>query len=261
MTKQEPKISIVTINYNDRVGLEKTIQSVRSQTGLDRCEHIIIDAASKDGSLDVILKYADQFSFWISEPDKGIYDGQNKGILNSKGDYILFINSGDVLADEHTLSKILSHELNADLIYGDMYIESKDGRHRLGRQPSTMTLRHLLLDTIWHPACLIKKELFERHGLYDLNFRIAADYEFWLKVFSFGVSTKYIPVPFSRFNLEGLSSAPQNQNYLRQERKKAQSFYFNRITLFLYRDIPKTINTMFFFMELLLRKTTKSFFQ
>lgn len=202
----------------------------------------------------MILKYADQFSFWSSESDRGVYDGQNKGILNSKGEYILFINSGDVLADEHTLSKILSYELNSDLIYGDMYIESKDGRYRLGKQPSTMTVRHLLLDTIWHPACLIKKELFERYGLYDLNFRIAADYEFWLKVFSFGVSTEHISVPFSRFNLEGLSSAPQNQNSLLQERKKAQSLYFNRITLFLYRDILGTIRSSFLLGKFLLRK-------
>ncbi|AXR61672.1 glycosyltransferase family 2 protein [Leptospira mayottensis] len=255
MTEKKPKISIVTINYNDRVGLEKTILSVRNQISFEQIEYIIIDAASKDGSLSVIQKYSDLFSFWLSEPDLGIYYGQNKGILNSKGEYILFLNSGDTLASENTLSEILSFELSSDLIYGDMLIESKEGNLRLGRQPPVMTLSHLLLDTIWHPACLIKRKLFEQYGLYDLNFRIAADYEFWLKIFSAGVSTKYIPVIFSRFNLQGLSSAPQNQNFLLQERKRAQSLYFNRVTLFLYRDLLKVIRFLFSLGKFILRKT------
>ncbi|AVQ12198.1 Glycosyltransferase, group 2 family protein [Leptospira santarosai] len=254
MAEKKTKISIITINYNDCIGLEKTVLSVRNQTCLDQIEYIIIDAASKDGSMSVIQKYRDLFSFWLSEPDLGIYDGQNKGILNSKGEYILFLNSGDTFASENTLSEILSFELSSDLIYGDMFIESKDGGQRLGRQPPTMTLSHLLLDTIWHPACLIKRKLFERYGLYDLSFRIVADYEFWLKVFSSGVSTKYIPVVFSRFNLQGLSSAPQNQNFLLQERKRAQSLYFNRITLFLYRDILRAIRFLFSIGRFFLRK-------
>ncbi|MBE8432680.1 glycosyltransferase, partial [Leptospira interrogans serovar Pomona] len=95
MAEKKPKISIVTINYNDRVGLEKTILSVRNQICFEQIEYIIIDAASEDGSLSVIQKYSDLFSFWLSEPDLGIYYGQNKGILNSKGEYILFLNSGD----------------------------------------------------------------------------------------------------------------------------------------------------------------------
>ncbi|EMY15483.1 hypothetical protein LEP1GSC043_3501 [Leptospira weilii str. Ecochallenge] len=90
--------------------------------------------------------------------------------------------------------------------------------------------------------------------MYDLNFRIAADYEFWLKVFSAGVSTKYIPVVFSQFNLQGLSSAPQNQSFLLQERKSAQSLYFDRITLFLYRDLPKVIRFLFSLGRSFLRK-------
>ncbi|EKR65353.1 glycosyltransferase, group 2 family protein [Leptospira weilii str. 2006001853] len=254
MIEKKPKISIVTINYNDHVGLEKTVLSVSNQICLNQIEYIIIDAASKDGSLSVIQRYNDLFSFWLSEPDFGIYDGQNKGILNSKGEYILFLNSGDALANENTLSEILSFELSSDLIYGDMLIESKEGNLRLGRQPPVMTLSHLLLDTIWHPACLIKRKLFERYGLYDLNFRIAADYEFWLKVFSAGVSTKYIPVVFSQFNLQGLSSAPQNQSFLLQERKSAQSLYFDRITLFLYRDLPEVIRFLFSLGRFFLRK-------
>ncbi|MGJ4751295.1 glycosyltransferase family 2 protein [Leptospira kmetyi] len=232
-------LSIVTINYNDKVGLEKTLLSVQNQEGVDRIEHIIIDAGSSDGSIEIIEKYKEGISSWVSEPDNGIYDGQNKGILKSKCKYILFLNSGDTLANSDTISEVLSYPLDADLIYGNMFIESPNGAHvRLGKQPTQITLRHLLRDTIWHPACLIRRELFDQFGLYDLNFKIAADYEFWLKVFSAGVSSKYIPVAFSKFNLEGLSSDPKNRIRMIAERKQAQSRYFSPVTLLLQRDIP-----------------------
>lgn len=247
-------ISIVTINYNDQVGLEKTLLSVREQVDFDRIEHIVIDAGSKDGSFDIIQKYKDGISFWVSEPDRGIYDGQNKGIQRSRCEYILFLNSGDVLANSNTISEILSYPLDADLIYGNMLIESTDEKNsRLGKQPSKMSLSHLLRDTIWHPACLIRRSLFDRFSLYDLDFKIVADYEFWLKIFSAGVSTKYIPITFSKFNLEGLSSDPKNRLRLISERKRAQSRYFNYITLLFYRDIPG----VFWFMVLLGRRVVR----
>ncbi|TGL98128.1 glycosyltransferase [Leptospira barantonii] len=245
-------ISIVTINYNDKVGLERTLLSVRDQDDSGQIEHIIIDAGSNDGSFDVIQKYSDGISFWASEPDRGIYDGQNKGIRNSTCNYILFLNSGDVLANKNTISEILSYKLDADLVYGNMLIESQNTiKVRLGKQPTKMTLNHLLRDTIWHPACLIRRDLFEKFGLYDLSFKIAADYEFWLKIFSAGVSSKHIPVTFSKFNMEGLSSDPKNRFRIITERKQAQSRYFSRITLLLHRDIPG----FFWSLQLLAKRT------
>lgn len=252
---QKPKISIVTINYNNRSGFEKTVQSVQNQEALKLFEHVVIDAGSTDGSVEIIQKYKDGISYWISEPDKGIYDGQNKGIRNSKGDYILFLNSGDVLASPNTIMEICSFPLGADLIYGNMFIESVDGNIFLGLQPSKITLRYLLQDTIWHPACLIRRDLFARFGLYDTNFKIVADYEFWLRIFSSNqISTKYIPIPFSTFNLKGLSSDPKNRIFINRERNISQSMYYDRFDLFFFRDIPLVMKSFYLAIRSILKK-------
>src|ERR1700757_1115246 len=102
-----PKLSIITINFNDQLGLSKTIKSVISQTISD-FEFIIIDGASSDKSLDIIKHYADKISFWVSEKDNGIYDAQNKGIAKATGDYLLFLNSGDCFYNEHIVENFYS---------------------------------------------------------------------------------------------------------------------------------------------------------
>lgn len=97
------KISIITINFNNKDGIEKTISSVVAQTYKD-IQYIIIDGDSTDGSVEVIKKYHEDIDYWISEPDKGIYDAMNKGILKATGDYVLFLNSGDYLSIEELLT-------------------------------------------------------------------------------------------------------------------------------------------------------------
>ena len=99
------KYSIITINYNNRDGLEKTIQSVINQTCQD-FEFIIIDGGSTDGSVDIIKKYNDRINYWVSEPDKGIYNAMNKGILQAHGEYLNFMNSGDCFFDNEVLNKV-----------------------------------------------------------------------------------------------------------------------------------------------------------
>lgn len=105
---RKPVLSIITVNLNNNLGLQKTLRSIQSQSYTDY-EHIIIDANSTDGSLETIIKYTTEtshLSYWISEPDKGIYDGMNKGIAHAKGEYIFFLNSGDFLFDDHVLDAI-----------------------------------------------------------------------------------------------------------------------------------------------------------
>ncbi|MFT4805390.1 MAG: glycosyltransferase involved in cell wall biosynthesis, partial [Psychroserpens sp.] len=104
------KLSIITINFNNAVGLKKTIESVVNQTSND-FEYIVIDGGSNDGSVDVIKEYEAKVSYWVSEVDKGIYHAMNKGILLAKGDYLEFLNSGDILVNETVIQKIIP-ELN-----------------------------------------------------------------------------------------------------------------------------------------------------
>ena len=102
-----PKLSIITINLNNAQGLEKTIKSVVSQTYSDY-EYIIIDGASTDGSVDVIQEYRNKITYWVSEPDTGIYNAMNKGILKATGEYCQFLNSGDILVDNNVTERMLS---------------------------------------------------------------------------------------------------------------------------------------------------------
>ena len=114
------KYSIITINYNNRDGLRRTIESVVNQTFRD-FEYIIIDGGSTDGSVEVIKKYADRIDYWVSEPDKGIYNAMNKGILQAHGEYLNFMNSGDCFYDEECLYKVSTSNLKADIIVGRDY--------------------------------------------------------------------------------------------------------------------------------------------
>jgi glycosyltransferase involved in cell wall biosynthesis len=117
-----PKLSIITINYNNVKGLEKTINSVVNQSYND-FEYIIIDGGSTDGSVDIIKKHENKIVFWVSEPDNGIYDALNKGVKHSNGEYLLFLNGDDCLIDDAILQKISYHLEFKDLIYFDIYFD------------------------------------------------------------------------------------------------------------------------------------------
>jgi glycosyltransferase involved in cell wall biosynthesis len=116
------KLSIITINYNNADGLQKTIKSVISQT-FKNFEYIIIDGHSSDKSIDVIKENENYFAYWCSEKDRGIYDAQNKGIQKAKGDYLLFLNSGDCLENEKVLEKVFALTPKEDLLYGELIFD------------------------------------------------------------------------------------------------------------------------------------------
>ena len=125
------KFSIITVNYNNKEGLRKTIESVIHQTFNDY-EYIIIDGGSTDGSVDIIKEYNDKISYWISEKDKGIYNAMNKGIRVSTGDYLLFLNSGDHLSENNVLEKVFPYLDGTDFVYGNEW--KINDRHK-GNRP------------------------------------------------------------------------------------------------------------------------------
>ena len=121
------KISVVTVCFNSVSTLERTMLSVLNQT-YPNIEYIIIDGGSTDGTVDIIKKYVDKLAYWVSEPDKGVYDAMNKGVLLATGDYTIFMNSGDRFYNNDVLAKFSCVEfMDADLIYGPVYTEKKDG--------------------------------------------------------------------------------------------------------------------------------------
>jgi glycosyltransferase involved in cell wall biosynthesis len=233
------KLSIITINYNNDHGLQKTILSVVNQNFKD-FEYIVIDGGSSDGSKETIVDNSSRMTYWVSEKDNGIYHAMNKGIKNATGEYCLFLNSGDYLVDKNVLSHLFANKLTKDIVYGDMKINKGNGNLELGRMPNRMGIYQLYRDTLWHPVSFIKRDLFSKYGDYDESFKIVADYEFFVKTILFyKVSTQHISQFISVFDSSGISSHVNNKNEILRERSKVQEKYFNSMLLFLFRMYSK----------------------
>jgi len=174
------RISVITINYNNKAGLETTIKSVISQDYSDK-EFIIIDGGGDDGSKDLIIKNSQFVTKWISEPDSGIYNAMNKGVNLSTGDYLIFINSGDELYDSDVLTKVAPVLLQTEgvgVLTGVTY--NKDDCSSLWYPPKELTLHYFLSSSISHQASFIRKDLLLKFP-YNENNRIVSDWEFWLQ--------------------------------------------------------------------------------
>jgi glycosyltransferase involved in cell wall biosynthesis len=188
------KLSIITINLNNAEGLKKTIESVVTQTFNDY-EYIVIDGSSTDGSVDIIKQYADKITYWVSEPDKGIYNAMNKGILKAKGEYCQFLNSGDTLVNNNILKKVFDEKLQEDIIYGNVFSLSKNGDKSIANAPDKWTLITFLNETIAHQAAFIRRQLFSEISLYDETLNIISDWKFF--VLAIIVHNKsYIHLPY-----------------------------------------------------------------
>lgn len=220
-----PLLSIITINFNNANGLQQTIESVVNQNFSD-FEYIIIDGGSSDHSKAIIEKYQSKITYYVSEKDNGIYNAQNKGILKSKGEYCLFLNSGDYLCNSDVLKKVFNKESIADIIYGNMQIDYGNGKIEFGKMPSKLTFKQMYLDTLWHPVSFIKRSLFETYGLYNEKYKMVADYDFFFNVIIMkSVSTHYIDMDISVFNMDGVSSLEINKEKEQQERKMVMQSY------------------------------------
>ena len=209
------KLSIITVNLNNRDGLKKTIDSVVSQTFRD-FEWIVIDGGSTDGSRELIEHYADHFAYWVSEPDKGVYNAMNKGIKVANGEYLQFLNSGDWLCDEKVLEKVFGKERNAEILYGYMLVDeiaadtpaSSAQYGNIALMKPALYWDDFIGDTLPHQSTFIKKSLFERIGLYDETYRIAADNKFFIKAIVWEkASYEFIPEHIARFQQGGISSS------------------------------------------------------
>lgn len=218
------KLSIITINLDNKSGLIKTINSVISQS-FTNFEFIVIDGGSKDGSLEVLQQNEAYFSYWISEPDNGIYQAMNKGINRVKGQYILFLNSGDWLVSD-VLKNIFKREFEEDIVYFNMYLSYSSFRIEELMFPPELTMRDFYNTTIAHQATLIKAELFSKYGMYNENNKIHSDYEFWLKTIVNGnCSCKHVNEFLSYYDMGGRSSKPNE--YTDIEKKVILNHYIS----------------------------------
>jgi glycosyltransferase involved in cell wall biosynthesis len=229
------KLSIVTVCKNDADNLERTIISIINQSFKDY-ELIIIDGASNDNTFDVINKYKSYVSKFVSEPDSGIFNAQNKGVRYSEGDYICFLNAGDYFTNSEILKNVFENEPAAEIIYGDINYKFNNGLIYRKKSFKKLTGLKFLIESLPHPSCFFKRTLFEKVGQMDENFRMTADYEFFMRaILKYKCQTQYIPIPVAVFNLEGLSSKHEHSQQAKTERKKIQEKYIVLKTLRMFR--------------------------
>lgn len=176
------RLSIITINKNNAAGLEKTIQSVVSQTYPD-FEYIVIDgggSTSNGNDMSIIKKYSQKITYWVSEPDTGIYNAMNKGIRQAKGDYCLFLNSGDWLIEDNTLQNVfaeIAEKPDGDIYYSDLLRNSGE----FVTFPNILTPGYFIFNSISHQNSIIKTDLFYKHQIYNEKKIIVSDWEFFFK--------------------------------------------------------------------------------
>lgn len=214
------KLSIITINLNNASGLRKTIRSVVSQTFSD-FEYIIIDGGSTDGSVDVIKEYSDIITYWVSEPDKGIYNAMNKGIVKANGEYCLLLNSGDWLIDKDVVFDFYRYNSKEDVISGNVLLWEKDNTVLWESvQNDSLSYELFFYSTLPHQASFLKRGLFREYGLYNENNFIASDWEFFFKVIViYNCTYNHFNRVITCFDLTGISSQDEWRLIQKKERE------------------------------------------
>jgi len=246
------KFSLITVGYNSSHTIADTIESVLSQTYPD-IEYIIIDGNSTDNTMEIVKAYDSKFNgrlHWISKPDNGLYDAMNKGIKMATGDIIGIINSDDLFCDNEAISKVVSvFENNYKLegVYADLYYVAQDDTNKIIRKWVTGTQKPF--NSGWHPAhptLYLKCDVYNKYGIFDLNFRLAADFEIMLRFLdNYKIKIAYLPESFVKMRLGGETNK-SIQNIYNQNIECIKSFEKNKIKVnkLLYpfkRLIPKLL--------------------
>ncbi|MNJ97630.1 PGL/p-HBAD biosynthesis glycosyltransferase [compost metagenome] len=252
-----PLLTIISINYNNKNGLAKTIESVINQSWKD-FEHIIIDGGSTDGSQEIIKKYETNIAYSVSEADKGVFNAMNKGVKATVSNYLLFLNSGDILHDNDALSHLFTHveqKPDQDIYYTNLLLaDSANNTERLHQCPNKLTLAYFTGSFIGHPASIIKRNVFNILGGYSENYHIISDWLFFVKAFLSGYSFHYINLTLSTFFLDGVSSNGNAQHLeeIRRVYQKELSFIADDMNL-----LRKANTRPYQFMERFLSKIRK----
>jgi len=225
------KLTIITINRNNAAGLQNTITSIVTQSYNDY-EYIVIDGASTDESLSIINEFSDKINYWVSEPDTGIYNAMNKGIKIAKGDYLLFLNSGDWIYSSSVLENVFKLGRTEDVLYGSQIVHLKNNQELFREYPEYIHLGHLFRFGLPHQATFIKKHLFN-NGYYNEDYKYVADLDFIVKQFMIYNCTSYrLNMIICHFDGLGISSI-QDKNCKFEEKIIFKKIFNYRLIAFL----------------------------
>lgn len=231
----KPKLSIITIVFNNVKDIERTMLSVINQSYIN-IEYLIIDGGSIDGTVEIIKRYEDRVSFWLSEPDRGIYYAMNKGLERASGDYVLFMNSGDELYDNKTVEKVFASADNADIYYGEteMYDEnwSSLGRRR-HQAPEAFTWKSFKFGmNISHQAIYIKRSIC---GLYNTNYELSADIDWIIRAAKQAKAIVKVDGYVAKYLVGGMSKKRHRHSLI--ERFKILSHYYGFMPNLLHHGV------------------------
>lgn len=208
---QKSKISVITVTYNAEAYLEQTFESVFAQT-YPYIEYVVIDGKSKDQTVEIIKKNESKIHFWLSEPDKGLYDAMNKAISHATGEYIIFMNAGDTFYEQTTLEKVFQKAENADIYYGEAMILEAETLKILGlrseitpqKTPKILTWKSLRLGmVVCHQAFIAKKSIVP---LYDLQYKYSADVNWVIECLKKAHKIVNTETIIANFSLGGLTT-------------------------------------------------------
>ena len=233
-----PKLTVITIVYNNVRDIERTINSVINQT-YKKIEYIIIDGKSTDGTLAIIEKYKERISKIVSEPDKGIYDAMNKGLALATGDYVLFMNSGDEIYDEHTVEDVLNTAPGADIYYGEteMYNDNWESlgkrRHEAPDQFDWKSFKYGM--SISHQAIYVRRSITSP---YDLNYKYSSDIDWIIKAAKKASNIVNVHRYVAKYLVGGMSKKKHRESL--KERFKIFSKYYGLIPNILHHIVIAT---------------------
>lgn len=222
------KISIITATYNSEASIRATFESVLSQAYKD-IEYIVVDGGSKDGTLDIIKEFEPRFEdrmHWSSEPDNGLYDALNKGIRRATGDVVGILNSDDFFTSDDVLEFVAANIKDVDAVYGDIHFVRPDNLKKCVRYYSSRNFRPWAMRFGYmpaHPSFYAKREVYEKYGLYALDYKIAADYDMMVRLFcKYKISSRYVNKDFVTMRTGGMSTnSIANRIQLTKEDAKA----------------------------------------
>lgn len=233
MSSKPPVISVVIAVYNGKETLQQCLDSVTQQT-YSGVELVIIDGGSPDGTVDILLANAEHISYWISEPDRGIYNAWNKGLAQAHGEWICFLGADDFFWDAQVLERMAAQLLmvpvNIQVAYGQIMLLNSEGAelYPIGQPWEVVKERIKQVMCIPHPAVMHRRSLFEQHGNFDESFRIAGDYEFLLREVTSADAVFFPNLITVGMRQGGISSNPKSALLTMRETRRAQQMHGQR---------------------------------
>lgn len=247
------KISIITATYNSSKTIADTISSVYNQDYKD-IEHIIIDGASKDNTLEIIKNLPNRVTKILSEPDKGIYDAMNKGIKLATGDIIGILNSDDFYVSTDVISEVVKtfHQQKCDATYGDLEYVDEKNKDKVIRFWKSKEYKKGLFRKGWHPAhptFFVKREIYEKYGKFNLNYKIAADYEIMLRfIEKHRISVAYLPKVIVKMRVGGVSNKGI-KNILQANKESYKAWKDNQMNISLIQLLRKPFSKILQYIQ------------